>query len=380
MDLKKQNLNYHLFDLLIANGSCFALYRLPGQDTVEFVCQSTALPHIYNDLSSLSDTGADCGFIAAPFCIGGQHPVVFISPDVRLSGEGDIFAYLGSLNLAKSEYAGNLHAQKVEQAASSTFEHYQKVYETFHAKLLDHAFEKLVLSRTLDVPEPPHFSVGGVFEKACRQYADNFIYLLHHPACGTWLGCTPEIILSGEHGQWKTDALAGTQAIKSTPDPDHIRWDGKNQNEQKIVVDYMQQQLLKLGISSSVQPPRTIRSGSLVHLRSEIGFGLADARQIFNVLHTLHPSPAVCGAPKNKAFDFINENEGYDRAYYAGFVGYFDIHHKTDLFVNLRCMQAFNKHLRLYAGGGILRSSELKSEWMETEHKLQTVLSLLSTH
>lgn len=366
-----QENKYNILDALIANKTNFAIYRLPREQDINFVQQTCMQHDIYDDLPSVN---VEKGFVIAPFCSSQTDKVIVIRPDVFMSGEEEIFNYLKNLHLNK-RYKDEHTALAVSVTASSTFDHYQKAYQAFHSRLADQTFEKLVLSRTLEVSKPSTFSAGEIFAKACQKYPDNFIYLLHHEACGVWLGCSPEIIVAGENGQWKTDALAGTQALPSTQQ--HIEWDDKNQLEQKIVKDYMQQQLSALNIPSTAHPPRTIRSGNVVHLHSEIGFQLTDVTQIFNLLNVLHPSPAVCGVPKKQAFQFIIENEGYNRAYYSGFVGSLDFKGKTDLFVNLRCMQIFDNHLRLYAGGGILPSSSLDTEWKETQHKLQTVLSLL---
>ena len=88
--------------------------------------------------------------------------------------------------------------------------------------------------------------------------------------------------------------------------------------------------------------------------------------------------PAVCGLPKEEAYRFILDNEGYDRRYYSGFIGWLDPDGKTDLYVNLRCMHIENGQLSFYAGGGLLASSDLNDEWLETEKKLQTMKRLVN--
>ena len=99
---------------------------------------------------------------------------------------------------------------------------------------------------------------------------------------------------------------------------------------------------------------------------------------LFQLLKVLHPTPAVCGLPKEEAYRFILENEGYDRCYYSGFIGWLDPDGRTDLYVNLRCMHIEEEQLTLYAGGGLLASSELNDEWLETEKKLQTIKRLIA--
>ena len=97
-----------------------------------------------------------------------------------------------------------------------------------------------------------------------------------------------------------------------------------------------------------------------------------------DLLKLLHPTPAVCGLPKEEAYRFILDNEGYDRSYYSGFIGWLRPEGRTDLYVNLRCMNVKEDSLTLYAGGGLLASSELDDEFQETEKKMQTMQNLNS--
>ena len=91
------------------------------------------------------------------------------------------------------------------------------------------------------------------------------------------------------------------------------------------------------------------------------------------MLKELHPTPAVCGLPKAEAYAFIPENEGYERRYYSGFIGWLDPEGATAISVNLRCMEIRSNEAKLYAGGGILASSEVQMEWEETEEKLKSL-------
>jgi isochorismate synthase len=120
-----------------------------------------------------------------------------------------------------------------------------------------------------------------------------------------------------------------------------------------------------------------LKAGCLLHLKTDFSFEMNDNDKIGNLLETMHPTPAVCGFPKKEAMRIINESEGYDRKYYSGFIGPLSTKGTTNLFVNLRCMNIGQDFLTMYAGGGILPSSELDSEWEETKAKLQTMLSLI---
>lgn len=367
----REYLKYSFFDLLIDNNISFALYRLPRKCDIHLVLQTSDQSETFTNLLELNNRK---GFVIAPFQISKTAPIVLIRPNQVLTGEEAVFSYL--YNSDFNNYTNKASSSFFEPSKAVTFEQYKNGYDSFHEALSGNILKKLVLSRTFELSRNEKFSAGLSFQNACKKYPDNFIFLCHTPESGTWLGCSPEILVSGENRNWTTDALAGTQKVPDTDQP--IIWDDKNRLEQQIVVEYMQQQLIKAGIKSSYSEAKTIRSGNLAHLKSEFSFHVDDSSKIGSLLSLLHPSPAVCGFPKKEAFDFITENEGYDRKYYSGFLGYLDVDNKTDLFVNLRCMQIFKENLRLFAGGGILPSSELISEWKETEYKLQTILSIIN--
>ena len=176
------------------------------------------------------------------------------------------------------------------------------------------------------------------------------------------MGSTPEIILSGEKNEWNTVALAGTLPLQDGRLPQE--WGEKNRQEQDYVVSYIRRQLLSSGIHPTESGPYPAYAGALSHLKTSFRFTLKDNNRLGSLLELLHPTPAVCGLPKEEAYRFILDNEGYDG--------------KTDLYVNLRCMHIENGQLSFYAGGGLLASSELNDEWLETEKKLQTMKRLVS--
>ncbi len=102
------------------------------------------------------------------------------------------------------------------------------------------------------------------------------------------------------------------------------------------------------------------------------------------MIKKLHPTPAVCGLPKEAAKQFILENESYHRKFYTGFLGELNIDFKTfkkeysDLFVNLRCMDIENNAATLYVGCGITKDSIPEMEFMETVNKSMTIRKVVA--
>lgn len=354
-----------LIDRLALRGHRFALWRRPGDTEVHFMMQTggdTALPERIEALNGCR------GFVFAPFQIAPQHPIVLIRPDIdnldeaeRLPDHNDEATACPAPPLTNSNEARAEYARR---------------FARFMEPLQRGIQDKLVLSRREVRPAGDAFSPAGAFRRAALRYTRSYVYLAHTPETGTWIGATPEILLAGSAGQWQTVALAGTLPVGSGGGIPQ-RWDDKNWREQQLVACYIRRQLTTLGIRAEEMGPYAVRAGEVSHLKSEFRFRLPDGIRPGDLLARLHPTPAVCGLPEEEAFRFILDNEGYDRSYYSGFIGTLDCNGETALYVNLRCMQICPPVCTLYAGGGLLASSDLASEWRETCDKMETMGRLL---
>ena len=208
---------------------------------------------------------------------------------------------------------------------------------------------------------------------ACERYPEAFVALFSAPQCGTWLIATPEVLVDRDGDRWHTMALAGTM-----PYSDNLpSWSDKNIQEQAYVARYIKECLDHYSDEVTSSGPYTTRAGKLVHLRTDFSFTMRPDASVGCLLEDLHPTPAVCGLPKQEAHRFILENESLDRSYYSGFSGPLNLDDKTAMFVSLRCMRICDDRYRLYAGGGILAQSDEEMEWNETAAKMQAMLSLI---
>ena len=332
----------------------FALFRLP------YARQCFQIEGDVIELSSVSELSEQQGFVVAPFAPSAEVPIVVIRPE-RFLDTIDEDSLLRTVRELPSSPASSQHSR----------EEYHKDFTNFHAHLMNGDFQKLVLARRLDVEHRDDISPLTLFCKACDSYPRMFISLVYTPQSGLWLTSTPEILLSGHGTEWQTIALAGTM-----PFAEDVRWGDKNIQEQRYVATYICRQLERFTDKFTENGPYTARAGHLAHLRSDFRF-VMDQHKVGRLLETLHPTPAVCGLPKEQAFRFILDNEHQPRSYYSGFMGPLFVDGQTNLFVTLRCMQLMKGCYRLYAGGGLLKDSVEEQEWQETEIKLDTMRSLL---
>jgi isochorismate synthases len=347
-------------DEQINRGDSFAIYRIPGERHLNLIQQHGGTSYVLNDLEDLNEKS---GFVIAPFVIGKETPLVLITgKEERITYSNELFSM------------GEIIDQRLVKR-DRIDENYKKRFETFIKPIKDSKLEKLVLSRMYEYPRPDNFSVGFTFLKACQWYIRSYVYLFHTPQTGTWLGSTPEIILSGKGQNWHTVALAGTQTLQNGELPE--TWNNKNKKEQALVVSYIRSQLNSLGITPVENGPYTVRAAELAHLKTDFTFKLPDNVYLGSLLKLLHPTPAVCGLPKEEAYEFILENEAYNRRYYSGFIGMLNGQNGSNLYVNLRCMEIMKLKLCLYAGGGLLPSSTVTEEWQETEDKMFTMRKII---
>lgn len=365
-----------LFDRLTHSRYGFALYRLPWADECHLVLQTSDEVEQPTNIEALNGKQ---GFVMVPFHPSESHPLVVIRPDITASDWDEITqaieTVVGSLPAAESGY------QKASLTTggsdpSSDKETYTVAFERFIRPLQEKRFQKLVLSRCATYPLCENFSFLQAFVHACNNYPRMMTYLCHTPATGTWMGSTPEILLSGQGQEWHTVALAGTMPMKENGIMP-TAWNEKNKEEQNYVADYIRGIVHKFGSKVTEKGPYTARAGQLVHLKTDFHFLLKHTDKLGCLLQELHPTPATCGLPKEEALHFIAGNEGYDRRYYSGFTGWLDPEGYTNLYVNLRCMEITGHQATLYAGGGILASSETEAEWEETGEKMKTMKNIL---
>ena len=211
-----------------------------------------------------------------------------------------------------------------------------------------------------------------LFLKLCDTYAHAFTYMIYVAGEFLWIGATPEVLLSCTQQQINTMSLAGTQPF--IPNQLVYQWGEKELEEQQIVTDYIASVLSSSALKNiTISVPETVSAGNLVHLKSSLQASVSSTQQLTELLLKLHPTPAICGMPKDKAMKVILHEEQHQRTYYTGFLGLWDGDRNTNLYVNLRCAALTNQQIVYYAGCGITANSDPEKEWQETERKIDTL-------
>ena len=354
----------------------FVSYRLPLETEIISLVQQHSLPE---KLKTLNNIEKNTGFVVSPFTETEQNGTYFLKPDnIFFSNEIEDI-YLKQLS------ENNLFLSSKDQSVqniNTTFpaEFISNVNQAKYA-MLNGKYNKVVLSKIRVEELDDSFSAPDFFDRLCSKYPHAFVYLMQIPGVGCWMGATPELLLMLENERVNTVSLAGTQ-ISTGVDIESYNWKPKEIQEQGIVTCYIEKLLQSLFIENiSKTGPENYQAGNLIHLKTAFEFPVNELRNRFSdFLKALHPTPSVGGLPKEDAINFILANEVHDRAYYTGFLGPLNINKKSSIFVNLRCLQLFDKQFVLYSGAGITSSSVAEREWEETDHKMMTMMNVMNKY
>ena len=339
----------------------FALFRAP-KERIRLVAQ----------LSSFSNNNnfTDSGFHFAPFSKREKVPHVVIKNEV------DEFLNLDTMEEVFSDNLPiTLEMETLKKEV--TFPLYNQHLQTYFSFFEKNKIRKAIYSRIKKTELPKDFGLISFFKKIENAYPKAFVYIVHLPNIGLWAGASPERLLEHNNDISKTVALAGTQKLKEGIPAKNLDWGQKEIEEHRMVAEYISNQIDKHQLNLiHKSKPYTSAAGRIAHLKQNFEFQIKKEK-LPAFLNDLHPTPAVCGLPKEKALDLIYVTEPYDREYYAGYLGMVEKNNDVNFYVNLRCMKIYNDSASLFVGGGITASSIPQKEWEETELKAKTLLNIL---
>ena len=335
----------------------FVLYSKPNQDKIVGLFQE-------NDELYRAENLQEAGFIMAPFA--GKEQVLIPEDKSEIKISDFVFEENRSNNDPISDDENGKEA-------------FERLVQKGIDAINDNNFQKVVLSRK-QIVTVENLDFALIFERLLQAYPTAFKYCWFHPKVGMWMGATPEQLLKADGAKINTVALAGTQ---KDVEGKEVIWGEKEIEEQKFVTDFIVDNLKDITSELSTSEPYTLKAGNILHIKTDIEAVLQPENNLKKVVSILHPTPAVCGLPKIPSKEFILENEGYDRKYYSGFLGelnkdFATNEEKSDLFVNLRCMQIKENQAHLYIGCGITKDSVPEKEYIETVNKSLTMKRILA--
>ncbi len=239
----------------------------------------------------------------------------------------------------------------------------------------DGRIEKLVLGSKLIFQLKNKLNIFQILNKLRLSQTNACRYLWKRNKENMIFGASPEKLFSLKEKVLQLEAIAGTEKIGF--DMDTFLRSDKNLREHNFVINYLIENLKFLNIRNYKKEEIKVKEfGNIAHLYTLIS---AEVNKIcpFVLLEKLHPSPAVCGFPKEKALDYLDSLEDFDRGNYASPLGWVDVEGNADFRVALRGARILNGKIEFIAGSGLVKGSICEKEIDEIKLKLASLANLI---
>jgi menaquinone-specific isochorismate synthase len=267
-------------------------------------------------------------------------------------------------------------------AGTLTEEQWKKRVAQAIEKIESDSVEKVVLARDLIASSRTAIDARPILRTLAENYPATWVF-----SVAGLIGATPELLLRLSRGMVTSRVLAGT--IPKTGDDSKdlalagsLARSSKDLEEHEFAVRSVADALEPFCSSTNVpDAPFVLHLANVMHLATDVTGALIESKKnidVFSLLKNLHPSAAVCGTPRNKAFDVIEEIEGMNRGRYAGPVGWVDARGDGELGIALRSGQIDQNKIRIFAGCGIVAGSDPDIEVAESNAKFAAMRSALN--
>ncbi|GAB4039166.1 MAG: anthranilate synthase component I [Rubrivivax sp.] len=200
------------------------------------------------------------------------------------------------------------------------------------------------------------------------------------------VGASPEILVRQERAPEGAKVtirpLAGTRPRGATPEQDaqlaaELQADPKERAEHLMLIDLARNDIGRIARTGSVKVTEAFaieRYSHVMHIVSNVEGLLEDGVTNLDVLKASFPAGTLCGAPKIRAMEIIDELEPVQRGIYGGACGYLSYAGDMDLAIAIRTGIVQNQTLYVQAAAGVVADSVPELEWKETEQKARALL------
>ena len=245
------------------------------------------------------------------------------------------------------------------------------------------AVQKVVLAREFRLRARADFDVDVALHRLAAAAGHCTLFALD-TGSGCMIGATPERLIRLQDQTVQVDCLAGSTARGDTEQADRclgqaLLHSAKDRREHGLVVRTLREALSSYCLSLEVpDAPRLLRLPDVQHLHTPLQGTLPAGASILELAARLHPTPGVGGVPRLAALELIREQERLGRGWYAGPIGWVDAGGGGEFVVGIRSALIHGSDAWLYAGCGIVKGSDPRSEYEESCLKLRPMLAALS--
>ncbi|MBI2898404.1 MAG: isochorismate synthase [Deltaproteobacteria bacterium] len=283
---------------------------------------------------------------------------------------------LGDLaETAPAEAAGGERSDGAAELVQMTEEVWSGLVSDALGRISARRLRKIVAARRSQVTAAAPIDVLGVLARLRRSGGQGCVRFAFQREAATFLGQTPERLVSLSGRDVTTEAIAGSA---TGPDAGAILERPKERWEHAVVVDGIRRALGPICDGLEIPDEPGVRAlPGIHHLCTPIHGTLKEPLHVLDLARKLHPTPAVSGAPGRPATRWIVQHEPHARGWYAGPVGWFDPGGNGELAVAIRSGVIMRRRAWIWAGAGIVAGSDPESEYAETGAKQAPLLHAL---
>lgn len=290
-----------------------------------------------------------------------QHSEILLLSD--LSKNGIFFTVDNNSNFTASEEVSKvLHWEKFPMPESEYRQQFKQAQQAIHAG------NTYLINLTCSSPVETNYTLKEIFQAGKSKYKLFYKAIFTH--------FSPEPFVKIINNRIYSFPMKGTIDAGLPDAEQQILSDTKELNEQYTIVDLIRNDLSIVADNVKVDQFRYIEKiitnqKELLAVSSKVSGDIkADFRnKTGKIFSKILPAGSICGAPKAKTVELINQIENHERGWYTGVWGIFD-GQNTDSCVIIRYIEKTADGLVFKSGGGITSMSEAETEFQEMMDKV----------
>jgi len=241
--------------------------------------------------------------------------------------------------------------------------------------------EKVVIARKQTIFMEDEVNALGVFSKLKEKSENSFLFFYQPNPHEAFLGSSPETLFIKKDQKIISESIAGTRKRGKSISQDislknELLTSKKELKEFEYVKNHIKSIYEKICFDYEISKINICKTNWVQHLYTKFTGILKNGYNCKELINLFHPTPAVGGFPKNQALDFIQKTEPFNRSFYAAPIGRAS-HFFSEFAVGIRSCLVKKKQIDVFAGTGIIDSSNSRDEWKELENKSNWIFEVI---
>ncbi|HLQ72847.1 MAG TPA: isochorismate synthase [Bacillota bacterium] len=329
---------------------------------------------------------ADGHFVIPTFLLTKVNGKTYLTTTIRVTEEMDSNQVVEDLSVKASRLMServNLPKQaEVIQKNELAVSEWSETVKRARKEIRLQRAKKIVIAREMRIQMNKGAEISTLLNELINNQSDCYIFAYEqNDSC--FVGATPERLVKITGDELLSTCLAGTFPRGKTIEEDlmirnNLLHDAKNLEEHAYVVDMIRKSITPYCATVHIEKkPVVLPLKNLQHLYTPVKARLKRTTSVLDIVKRLHPTPALGGEPADVSLSFIREYESLDRGWYGAPIGWMDSNANSEFIVAIRSGLFQGNEASLFAGGGIMKDSEMDLEYEETIVKFSPMLQAM---